>query len=111
MDLSQLFSWSFQGLGRVLLISAWPARVLLPTLQVSLAQCAAGCPCCHKCSFWLWWPWLPGVLKVFPQPGGQCLAHLIQQLGKLHVVVPVIILQEGAGIRVHLWVFPALAFA
>lgn len=54
---------------------------------------------------------LPGVLQLLPEPGWQCLAHLVQQLGKLDVVVPVIVLQEGTGIQVHLRVLPALAFA
>lgn len=98
MDLPGLFSWPCPGLGRVLLISAWPARAQLPILQVSLAQRAAGRPRHHKHSVWLWRPRLPGVLEVLPQPGGQCLAHLVQQLGKLDVVVPVIVLQEGTGL-------------
>lgn len=67
-------------------------------MQVSLAQRAGGHPCRHEHSVWLWWPWLPGVLEVLPQPGGQRLAHLVQQLGKLNAVVPVIVLQEGAGL-------------
>lgn len=99
VGLPGLFSWLCLGLGRVLLLSARPARAQLPTLQVSLAQRAAGHPCRHKCSVWLWWPRLPGVLEVLPQPGGQCLAHLVQQLGKLDVVVPVIVLEESAGLK------------
>ena len=45
-----------------------------------------------------WGPQLPGVLQLLPEPGRQCLAHLVQQLGKLDIVVPVIVLQEGAGL-------------
>jgi hypothetical protein len=71
------------------LLAGWAQ---LPSRQVSLAQCEAGHPCEHKRSGWLWWPRLPGVLEVFPQPGGQCLAHLIQQLRELNVVVPEVIL-------------------
>lgn len=44
-------------------------------------------------------PRLPGVLELLPQPGGQRLAHLVEQLGKLDVVVPVIVPQEGAGLQ------------
>lgn len=99
VDPPGLFSWPCLGLSGVLLGSARPAQAQLPTLRVSLAQHAAGRPGRHKRSVWLWWPRLPGVLEVLPQPGGQRLAHLVQQLGELDVVVPIIVLQEGAGLE------------
>lgn len=82
------------GLGRVLLRRAWPAQAQLR----SAGRSGSACRGTSQTSVWLWWPWLPGVLEVLPQPGGQRLAHLVQQLGKLDVVVPVIVLQEGAGL-------------
>lgn len=75
----------------------WTARALLPALsgtQQSIAQkCLAspglaphsvdqsGSACggtsllSHSMS--LWGLRLPGVLELLPQPGGQCLAHLV----------------------------------
>lgn len=42
---------------------------------------------------------LPGALQLLPQPGGQRLPHLVQELGELYVMVPVIVPQEGARLQ------------
>ena len=39
---------------------------------------------------------LPGVEQLLPEPAGQRLAHLIEQLGQLYVVVPVVLPKKGA---------------
>ena len=42
---------------------------------------------------------LPGALQLLSQPGGQRLPHLVQELGELYVMVPVIVPQEGARLQ------------
>lgn len=39
---------------------------------------------------------LPAVDQLLPEPAGQRLAHLIEQLGQLYVVVPVMLPKKGA---------------
>lgn len=93
-----LFSGPWPGLGGVLLVRLGQPGPSLPFCRPVWLS-AAGRPCRHKRSVRLWWLRLPGVLEVLPQPGGQRLAHLVQQLGELDVVVPVVVLQEGAGLQ------------
>lgn len=42
---------------------------------------------------------LPDLLQLLPQPGGQRLPQPVQQLGQLHVVLPVVAGQERSGLR------------
>lgn len=44
-------------------------------------------------------PGLPDLLQLLPQPGGQRLAQPVQQLGQLHVVLPVVARQKRSGLR------------
>lgn len=52
---------------------------------------------------WLWAPFSPLVLSHFLQllsePRGQGLSQPVQQFWELHVVVPVVIGEEGSGLE------------
>lgn len=41
---------------------------------------------------------LPAVEQLLPKPARQRLAHFVQQLGELNVVLMVILSQEGPGL-------------
>lgn len=41
---------------------------------------------------------LPGVDQLFSEPAGQRLTHLVEQLGQLDVVIPVVLPEEGLGL-------------
>lgn len=49
----------------------------------------------------LWTPamLLPGVDQLFSEPAGQRLAHSVEQLGQLDVVIPIILPEEHLGLK------------
>lgn len=60
---------------------------------------------------WAAFSMLPHLLQLLSQPWRQRLPQPVQQLGELHVVVPVVAGQKRSAIRVHRWILSSFTLS